>query len=69
MALEIPESLLADVPSRPVPRGGTVADVAAYIAEFEAIVAQANDQFYAARRLQACHRRLIAGEVAGCGDT
>lgn len=66
VALEIPERFLADVPPRPMARGSSIADVAAYIAEFEAIVATANDQFDAARLVQQCHRALIAGEVERC---
>jgi len=68
VVLAIPDRFLADVPPRPLARGSSIADVAAYIAEFEGIVATANDQLLAARRVQACHRRLISGEVATCND-
>lgn len=66
VVLAIPDRYLQDVPSRPMARGDTLADVAAYIAAFEAIVAQANDQFLAARRIQTCHRLLIDGAVEAC---
>ena len=66
VVLAIPDRYLADIAPHPMLRGATEADVAVYIAEFGDIVHGARQQLAAARRVQECHRALIAGEIEEC---
>lgn len=64
--LEIPAELLADLPPEPELRGDDIADVATWAVEMREIYRRGNDQLYAARRVQNCHRRLVQGAIETC---